>query len=766
MTNKNPPRNSGINVTDPYLKAVTKAYILAGERNHEYVTIEHLLAALLEADDVKKLIVACGANIKTIAKKLYEYLDNPENHEIITIAGAYQPKHTEMFKAVLKKAKAQNLFSSKEEVTVIELFLAIFNIENSYSSFLLYDSNLEREDILTELKRTLSVDEYTSNTKEHEELLSQYCINLNERAASGKIDPLIGRDNEVEFITQILARRSKNNVIMIGDPGVGKTLLVEGLAKRIIDKDVPETLLNKTIWNLDIASIVAGTKFRGDFEERIKQLVSAFKALPNAIVFIDEIHTIMSAGTGSNSAMDAANLLKPALSRGEIRCIGSTTNEEYRKFFEKDRALSRRFQRLDVHEPSAADTKKILKAIAPFYESHHGVKYSDSAIEAAVDLSIKYIQNKYLPDKAIDLLDSTGAKQQIKPSDLKITTITDVQVQEEVTRITGIPVTSNKEEITDLENLETDLKSVVFGQDAAIKSVVDAVLIGRSGLRDGTKTQGAFLFTGPSGTGKTEIAKQLAALLNINFVRFDMSEYQERHSVAKFIGSPPGYVGYGDGNAGSGILINTLDRSPYSLILCDEIEKAHPDITNIFLQILDNGSVSSQDGKTVSAKNAIIIFTSNLGASAMEKPVLGFGNAERDTNDQTDVNMWFKPEFRNRLDGIISFNRLSKDNMDKILDKFIKQLNVLSESKNVVIGFNTAAKEWLITRGFDRNMGARPLSRVIDKHVKQPLSRELLFGKLKNGGTVMFSVENDSLVWTIVDTTVDNEIAIETANLL
>lgn len=744
---------------------VKRAYAIASERRHELVTLEHLLAALLETGEIQQIIESMGCDFSEISKNVLSYLQDNDNHVIVK-NGVYQPRHTKLLLTVVKKSKTQSLFSNRQEMGNIDLFLAMFNIEESPASYFLHTAGMDRDAVLALLKKEENPEALASEAAI--EFLKQYCINLNEKAKSGKIDPVIGRETEIETITQVMARRNKNNVIMIGDPGVGKTVIVEGLAKNISDGNVPEILANKTIWGLDIGSMVAGTKFRGDFEERMKQLIMAFSSLPDAIMFIDEIHMIMGAGGGSQGAMDAANLLKPALSRGDIRCIGSTTSEEYRKHFEKDRALGRRFQRIDVTEPSIEDSKRILAAIAPYYTKYHGIEYEPGALDAAVDLSSRYMHGRYLPDKAIDIIDSAGARQKIKPLHERSLTIDVEKIKEEVSRIAKVPIESKTDEENNrLAMLENRLKSVIFGQDEAIERLVDSVLISRSGLRERNKTQGAFLFTGPTGVGKTEIAKQLAESLGIEFFRFDMSEFQERHTVSKFIGSPPGYVGYGDGQAGNGVLINAIEKSPHCMILCDEIEKAHPDIVSIFLQIMDNGIISSQNGKEANARNAFLIFTSNLGAAAMEKPRIGFGDSERTGEDQDAVKQWFAPEFRNRLDSVIMFNRLSKDNMNRILDKFIGNLNELTSSKSVNVVFDDNAKEWLINKGFDRHMGARPLSRVITDHVKKPLSKEMLFGRLKNGGAVMFFMKDNSLEYNIIETSVpSNDLNIDEEEII
>lgn len=727
-------------------KTIQRSYQLAAIRHHELVTLEHLLAALLEDVDIVKIMKKSKADIDQILKLTLEYLDNPNNH--VVVVGSVQPRHTHLLMNVVKKAKTQSMFSGRQEVGPIDLLLAIYGIPDSPASYFLDKHGPSKDHIIDQINKTISPDSDSMESSEALEVLEMYCINLNKKAEQGKIDPLIGRETEVEQITQILARRNKHNVIMIGDPGVGKTIIVEGLAKRIIEKDVPESLLDKTIWGVDIATLVAGTKFRGDFEERMKAIIRAFRSLPDAVMFIDEIHMIMGAGNagGGNGSLDAANMLKPPLSRGEIHCIGSTTQEEYRKHFEKDRALVRRFQKMDVNEPSIEDSKRILRGIAKYYEDHHEVKYDASALDAAVDLTVKYMHNKFLPDKAIDIIDSAGAWQKIKPESERIKILTKREIEAEVSRVCKVPVTTVKTNESDkMARLENDIKNVIFGQDDAVGSLASMIWLSRSGLRETEKTIGSFLFSGPSGVGKTEVAKQLAKCLNVEFIRFDMSEFQEKHSVSKLIGSPPGYVGYSDGSAGSGILINALEKSPYSVLLFDEIEKAHPDVYNIFLQVMDNGMITGQNGKTASARNAIIIFTSNLGAAAMEKSAIGFGSTEKNDEDTKAINSYFTPEFRNRLDGVIRFNKLTKDNMNRIIDKFISHLNDLSGKKRVNIVLDGAAKEWLIDKGFDKNMGARPLARVITENIKKPLAKEILFGKLKNGGAVVVHLKDGKL---------------------
>ena len=1100
-------------MSSKFENVIARSYQLAMARHHELVTLEHLLEAILEDAEIQNLIVRVHGDLEALVTDNLTWLNNPANHVVVK-TNNFQPRHTQLLSNVVKKSKTQSMFSGKQEVLPIDLLIAMYGIEDSPASWLLDKHTPGKEALIDYVTRT--VESGTMDPKEAEEVLRMFCINLNERARQGKIDPLIGREKEVEQLTQILARRNKHNPIMTGDPGVGKaqpldskvltpngwvlmgdikigstvvvpngevanvigvypqgrkdvykitfvdnrivesckehlwtiygkfgneyrtksnyrnreladtnvslewimnkmntnksmriripmvndlnnisntqlpidswlmgfllgdgsfakgkmgsfstgdpeilelvtnrlipgyqifkgpehnydytinnleharygfkgvgknkflniyrqyitdlglrdvtsitkfipeiykngsinqrldllaglvdsdgyvgkngnvsistssnqmsldiqeivwslggiakitekhstytykgekkdgkvnyniqirypnpqllskltrklerlpknyqyknlklaiksveysrttdaqcimvdhpshqyitdnyvvthnTVIVEGLAKRIVEKEVPDTLINKTIWSVDIASMVAGTKYRGDFEERMKQVIKAFQSSPEAIAFIDEIHTIMGAGSGGGGgALDAANMLKPALSRGEIRCIGSTTLEEYRKHFEKDRALVRRFQRLDIFEPSIEDAKRILRGIAKYYEKYHGITYTSIALDTAVELTAKHIHDKFLPDKAIDIIDSAAAWQRIKPEDLRIKVIGKAEIEAEVGRVAKIPVATVKaSEVDKLEQLEENLKKVVFGQDEALDNLVNSVYMSRSGLRESDKTLGAYLFTGPTGVGKTEAAKQLAATLGIEFVRIDMSEFQERHTVSKLIGSPPGYVGYGDGAAGNGLLITTLDTHPHCVLLLDEIEKAHPDVFNVLLQVMDYGMITNGSGKTASARNVILIATSNAGAADMERESIGFHKVEDRDDDTKAIKATFSPEFRNRLDAIVKFNKLSKANMDKVLDKFLKGLNDLSTKRKVSIIVNPEAREWLINKGFDSKMGARPLNRVITDNIKKPLSKEMLFGKLKDGGAVMVTVKNNKL---------------------
>ena len=737
-------------------QTIQRSYQLAAERQHELVTLEHLLAALLEDQDLVKMMKKAKGDTDALSKKTLEYLDKEENHVIVESKEAiFQPRHTTLLMNVVKKAKTQSMFSGRTDVGPVDLLLAIYGINDSPAAYFLDKNGPTKDAILEMISKTPAAESDIMDEKEAIETLEMYCINLNQKAENGKIDPLIGREKEVESITQILARRNKHNVIMVGDAGVGKTQIVEGLAKRIIEKSVPETLLDKTIWSVDIATLVAGTKFRGDFEERMKSIIAAFRSLPDSVMFIDEIHMIMGAGNGGggSGSIDAANMLKPSLSRGEIHCIGSTTGEEFRKHFEKDRALVRRFQKMDIHEPSIEDSKRILRGISKYYEEYHGVTYDVDALDTAVELTSRHMHDKFLPDKAIDVIDSAAAWQRIRPEAERINNITKREIEEEVSRVAKIPVTKVKTEEADkLAKLDSDIKNVIFGQDDAVDNLASIIWLSRSGLREAEKTIGSFLFSGPSGVGKTEVAKQLAKIMGVEFVRFDMSEFQERHSVSKLIGSPPGYVGYSDGSAGSGLLINTLEKHPHCVLLFDEIEKAHSDVYNIFLQVMDNGMISGQNGKVVSARNVIIIFTSNLGAADSERAMIGFGNTERKDEDTKAINQYFKPEFRNRLDAIIRFNKLTKDNMYLIIDKFMSQLNDLSSKKRVNVVLDADSKEWLINKGFDRNMGARPLGRVIQENIKKPLSKEMLFGRLKQGGAVVVHVKDDRLEFEYMET--------------
>jgi ATP-dependent Clp protease ATP-binding subunit ClpA len=580
--------------------------------------------------------------------------------------------------------------------------------------------------------------------KTEAEVLDAYCVNLNQRALDNDIDPLIGRDKEVERTIQILCRRSKNNPLYVGDPGVGKTAIAEGLARRIVKKDVPDVLLESIIYSLDMGSLLAGTRYRGDFEERLKGVIKEIEETPNAIMFIDEIHTVIGAGATSGGSMDASNILKPSLANGKLRCMGSTTYKEYRSHFEKDRALVRRFQKIDIHEPSVEDTVKILKGLKSYFEAHHSVTYTNEALRTAVELSSRYINDRKLPDKAIDVIDEVGASRMLLPKNKRRKKVTVKDVEETVAMIARIPpksVSSNDRE--SLKTLEMDLKTMVFGQDMAITALASAIKLSRAGLRDASKPIGSYLFSGPTGVGKTEVARQLSLILGIELVRFDMSEYMERHSISRLIGAPPGYVGFDQG----GLLTDAIDQQPHTVLLLDEIEKAHPDLFNILLQVMDHGKLTDHNGKSVSFRNVILIMTTNAGAAEMAKPAIGFERSERTGDDTDAIERMFTPEFRNRLDSIITFSSLSPAVVPRVVDKFIIELETQLEDRNVIIELTNLAREWLAKKGYDKLFGARPLSRIIQEHIKKPLAEELLFGKLTKGGVVRVDIKNGKVAF-------------------
>jgi ATP-dependent Clp protease ATP-binding subunit ClpA len=744
-----------------------RAYQLAEAANHEYVTVEHLLAALLLDADVVKTFAALEINLAEIDAELTKFFQGPL---VQIVPGGRKPRRTLAIQRVVDRAVTQVMFSGRRIIETTDILLAILPEEDCHAAYLLKAKDLDEAKLKSYLAHGLegaseeaasgapgtatAEDTNVDSDQKAEKLLRKYCVLLNERALEGKIDPLIGRHKEVEDLVLILARRTKNNAVLTGEPGVGKTAIAEGLALRIEKKEVPEILHGVQVWSLDIGALMAGTKFRGDMEERIKQVLKSIAKLSEtkqAILFIDEIHMIMGAGSGSQGAMDVSNLLKPALSRGELRCIGSTTIEEYRKHFEKDRGLLRRFQKLDIFEPSIADAKLIIRGLADNYAKFHSVTYDLEALDAAVDLTARYMQDKVLPDKAIDVIDVAGARKRVMRvgEEIQIVNIADIEV--EVSKIAKIPARSVKEDESDqLATLEPDLLANVFDQEPAIRTVVDTVLLSRAGLREPNKPQGSYLFTGSSGVGKTEVAKQLAKTLNIELIRFDMSEYMEKHAVSKLIGAPPGYVGFGDGQAGSGLLTNAVETHPHCVLLLDEIEKAHPDLFNILLQVMDDGRLTNGAGKTVDFKNLILIMTSNAGAREMSKNALGFGREKITGEDDKAVNTLFAPEFINRLDAVVKFNNIKPGTMSKIVDKFLAQLNVLSADKNVKVEVAPTAKEWLAKKGYEPKYGARPLARVMQKHIKIPLSREILFGKLKHGGTAVIVLDGDDLKIEVV----------------
>ncbi|MFM2150148.1 MAG: ATP-dependent Clp protease ATP-binding subunit clpA [Pseudomonadota bacterium] len=742
-----------------------RALGLANDRRHEYATLEHLLLALADDTDAATVLRACGVDAEKLKRDLSEFLDKDLAGLVSDRAGDAKP--TAGFQRVVQRAAIHVQSSGRDEVTGANVLVALFSERESHAVYFLQLQDMTRLDAVNFISHGIAKapgrsaarpvqgtpapqeeqpekEEKPSRGGRSQDALSNYCVNLNKKAQAGKIDPLIGRDSEIERTIQILCRRTKNNPLYVGDPGVGKTAIAEGLAKRIIEGDVPEVLLKSTIFALDMGSLLAGTRYRGDFEERLKAVVNELENQPGSILFIDEIHTVIGAGATSGGAMDASNLLKPALAQGTLRCIGSTTYKEYRNYFEKDRALVRRFQKIDVNEPSVEDAVKILQGLKTNYEKHHKVRYTPEAIRAAVELSAKYIHDRKLPDKAIDVIDEVGASRMLLPENKRRKTVTLKDVEEIVAKIARIPpksVSADDKEV--LRTLERDLKGMVFGQDKAIEALSAAIKLSRAGLRDPEKPIGNYLFAGPTGVGKTEVAKQLSKTLGIELVRFDMSEYMERHSVSRLIGAPPGYVGFDQG----GLLTDSIDQHPHCVLLLDEIEKAHQDLYNILLQVMDHGKLTDHNGKTVDFRNVILIMTTNAGAADLAKPVIGFGRETRVGEDQEAIQRLFTPEFRNRLDAIISFAGLSAEIVARVVDKFVMQLEAQLADRNVTIELSSAAREWLAEKGYDPLYGARPLARVIQEYIKKQLAEELLFGKLAKGGAVKVGLKDGALAF-------------------
>ncbi len=743
-------------------QSLHRALGLASKRRHEYATLEHLLLSLTEDQDAVSVLRACNIDLARLRRDLTEFVDTSLNE--LTSPAATDPKPTAGFQRVVQRAAIHVQSSGREEVTGANVVVALFSERESHAVYFLQLQDMTRLDAVNYISHGIAkapgrgqsrpvhgADEDSKNenvVKKGQEALSAYCVNLNRKAAQGKIDPLIGREPEIERTIQILCRRSKNNPLYVGDPGVGKTAIAEGLARRIVKGEVPEVLKNATIFSLDMGALLAGTRYRGDFEERLKAVVSELEALEGAVLFIDEIHTVIGAGATSGGSMDASNLLKPALASGNLRCIGSTTYKEFRTHFEKDRALVRRFQKIDVNEPSVEDAIKILHGLKPYYEAHHRVRYTNEAIRAAVDLSARYIGDRKLPDKAIDVIDEVGAARMLLPESKRRKTVTVKDVEEIVAKIARIPpksVSTNDMEV--LRTLERDLKTMVFGQDKAIEALSSAIKLARAGLREPEKPIGSYLFSGPTGVGKTEVARQLARVLGIEITRFDMSEYMERHSVSRLIGAPPGYVGFDQG----GLLTDAIDQHPHSVLLLDEIEKAHPDLFNILLQVMDHGKLTDHNGKTVDFRNVILIMTTNAGAADLAKAAIGFGREVREGDDKEAIERMFTPEFRNRLDAIITFAALSPEVVARVVEKFVMQLESQLSDRNVEIVLSEAARAWLAEKGYDRLFGARPLSRIIQEHIKRPLAEELLFGKLAKGGTVKVDVADGKLTFVFVE---------------
>jgi len=735
----------------------------ASDRRHEYATLEHLLLALIADDHASKVMGACGVNIGELKDAVTLYLDT--ELDSLKVEGQTDPSPTAGFQRVVKRAILHVQSSGRDEVTGANVLVALFSERESYAVYFLQQQDMSRLDAVSfishgvgkggtppEPREVKGAEEEKTQKPEAkggkaESALKQFTVDLNEKAKKGKVDPLIGRGPEVDRTVQILCRRSKNNPLYVGDPGVGKTAIAEGLARKIVEGDVPEVLLKAVIYSLDMGALLAGTRYRGDFEERLKAVVNELEKLPHAVLFIDEIHTVIGAGATSGGAMDASNLLKPALSGGTIRCIGSTTYKEFRNHFEKDRALLRRFQKIDVNEPTIEDTIKILAGLRTAFENHHNVKYTPDAIKSAVELSARYINDRKLPDKAIDVIDEVGAMQMLVPPNKRKKTITSKEIELVIATMARIPAKSvSSDDKKTLETLETDLKRVVFGQNLAIEKLASAIKLSRAGLRDPDKPIGNYLFTGPTGVGKTEVARQLASILGIPLQRFDMSEYMERHSVSRLIGAPPGYVGYDQG----GLLTDAVDQQPHAVLLLDEIEKAHPDLFNILLQVMDNGRLTDHHGKTVDFRNIILIMTTNAGASEMASEGIGFGAVSREDAGDEAIKRMFTPEFRNRLDATVPFGYLPPEVVARVVEKFILQLELQLADRDVHINLDEEAKAWLTTKGYDKLYGARPMGRLIQEKIKQPLAEELLFGKLVHGGEVKVHLKDDALAFEVV----------------
>ena len=738
-------------------QSLHRALALANERHHEYATLEHLLLALIDDQDASAVMRACNVDLDKLRRSLTAYLES-ELENLIT-DGAEDSKPTAGFQRVIQRAVIHVQSSGREEVTGANVLVAIFAERESHAAYFLQEQDMTRYDAvnyishgiakrpgMTESRPVRGAEDEPDakgggdEPKKKGDALDAYCVNLNKKAKEGKIDPLIGRDSEINRTIQVLCRRQKNNPLFVGEAGVGKTAIAEGLARRIIHGEVPDVLKGATVFALDMGTLLAGTRYRGDFEERLKQVIKEIEAYPGAIMFIDEIHTVIGAGATSGGAMDASNLLKPALAGGTIRCIGSTTYKEYRQYFEKDRALVRRFQKIDVNEPSVPDAIEILKGLKPYFEEYHKLKYTNEAIKAAVELSSRYIHDRKLPDKAIDVIDESGAAQMLLPEGRRKKTIGIKEIETTISTMARIPPkTVSKDDAEVLRHLEQTLKTTVYGQDKAIEALSSSIKLARAGLREPEKPIGCYLFSGPTGVGKTEVAKQLAASLGVELTRFDMSEYMERHTVSRLIGAPPGYVGFDQG----GLLTDAVDQHPHSVLLLDEIEKAHPDLFNVLLQVMDHGKLTDHNGKQVDFRNVILIMTTNAGAADMAKAAYGFTRTKREGDDLEALNRLFAPEFRNRLDATITFAHLSQDVIAKVVEKFVLQLEAQLGDRNVTIELSEEAARWLIANGYDELMGARPMARVIQEYIKKPLADEVLFGHLKNGGHVRVVVDKD-----------------------
>ncbi len=742
-------------------QSLHRGLALANERHHEYATLEHLLLALIDDQDAAAVMRACNVDTEKLKRNLTSYLES-ELDNLVTDGGE-DSKPTAGFQRVIQRAVIHVQSSGREEVTGANVLVAIFAERESHAAYFLQEQDMTRYDAVNYISHGIAKRAGLSETrgvrgndedsdakggdgggdgepKKKGDALEAYCINLNKKAKDGKIDPLIGREQEINRTIQVLCRRQKNNPLYVGEAGVGKTAIAEGLARRIIHGEVPDVLKNATVFALDMGTLLAGTRYRGDFEERLKQVIKEIEAYPGAIMFIDEIHTVIGAGATSGGAMDASNLLKPALAGGTIRCIGSTTYKEYRQYFEKDRALVRRFQKIDVNEPSIPDAIEIMMGLKPYFEAYHKLKYTNEAVKAAVELSARYIHDRKLPDKAIDVIDESGAAQMLLPEGRRKKTIGIKEIETTIATMARIPPkTVSKDDAEVLQHLEHTLKTVVYGQDKAIEALSASIKLARAGLREPEKPIGCYLFSGPTGVGKTEVAKQLAVSLGVHLIRFDMSEYMERHTVSRLLGAPPGYVGFDQG----GLLTDGVDQHPHSVLLLDEIEKAHPDLFNVLLQIMDHGKLTDHNGKQVDFRNVILIMTTNAGAADMAKAAYGFTRQKREGDDIEAINRMFAPEFRNRLDATVTFAHLSPEVISKVVEKFVLQLEAQLADRNVTIELAEDASRWLIANGYDELMGARPMARVIQEHIKKGLADEVLFGKLKNGGHVRVAVIKD-----------------------
>jgi ATP-dependent Clp protease ATP-binding subunit ClpA len=730
---------------------LNEAYQKARDARHEYMTVEHLLLSIIDAPRVREILKACGADLARLATELQKFID--ETTPALAAEDDREVQPTLGFQRVLQRAVFNVQSSGKKEVTVANVLVAIFSEKQSHAAYLLSLQDVTRLDIVNYISHGLPSsgegreaprEENAAGEREGEEsaagALEKYAVNLNAQAAAGRVDPLIGRQLEVQRTIEILCRRRKNNPLYVGEAGVGKTAIAEGLARLVVEKKVPDVLADSTIFALDMGALIAGTKYRGDFEKRLKGVIAELKKKPGSILFIDEIHTVIGAGAASGGVMDASNLIKPLLANGELRCIGSTTYQEYRGIFEKDHALARRFQKIDVAEPSVAETIEILRGLKSRFEEHHGIVYEDDALVAAAELAERHINDRHLPDKAIDVVDEAGASLRLKPAAEREPAVTVTQVEAVVARIARIPaknVSTSDREV--LANLQRNLKLVIYGQDAAIDALAAAIKMSRAGLGNERRPVGSFLFAGPTGVGKTEVTRQLAIALGVEFVRFDMSEYMERHTVSRLIGAPPGYVGFDQG----GLLTEAIGKQPHCVLLLDEIEKAHPDVFNLLLQVMDHGTLTDNNGRKADFRHVIIVMTTNAGASEMGRASIGFTQQDHATDGMEAVRRLFSPEFRNRIDAIIQFAPLDGPTIERVVDKLVIEIEAQLEQKGVTLSIDDAARSWIAERGYDPKMGARPMARVIQEHIKRPLAEELLFGSLANGGTVRISVSKD-----------------------